>query len=216
VEATCTKCKKTKPIGEFYLHGSRCKVCRKAISRKYGAEHKEGVSISNKKRYEKNKARVKKNTALWLSENKEKHKTYEAAWRKANPEKVKATERRRYEKVKSDPSYKLNDRISAGVRSSLVNGKNGRKWEAILGYSLDDLKHHLERNFQPGMSWGNIGDWHVDHIIPRSAFNFETPDDIDFKRAWCLMNIRPLWAHDNLVKWAKLDKPFQPSLAIGM
>jgi len=46
--------------------------------------------------------------------------------------------------------------------------------------------------------------------------NIETAKDIDFKRAWDLKNLQPLWKHDNLSKGAKLDKPFQPSLLIAM
>lgn len=75
---------------------------------------------------------------------------------------------------------------------------------------------HLERQFLPGMTWENHGrfGWHIDHIIPLSAFNFETPDHIDFKRAWALSNLQPLWWQDNLKKRAKIEGAFQPSLAI--
>jgi hypothetical protein len=65
------------------------------------------------------------------------------------------------------------------------------------------------------MTWGNYGQWHVDHKIPISAFNYETPDDIDFKRCWALKNLRPMWAKENISKGAKLDKPFQPALALS-
>lgn len=57
--------------------------------------------------------------------------------------------------------------------------------------------------------------WHIDHKIPKSAFNFETPEDIDFKRCWALKNLQPLWAAENIKKHDRVDKPFQPSLAIG-
>ena len=52
-------------------------------------------------------------------------------------------------------------------------------------------------------------------IIPKSAFNFETAEDADFKKCWALENLQPLWAKDNLRKSNKIHKPFQPSLAIG-
>jgi hypothetical protein len=82
----------------------------------------------------------------------------------------------------------------------------------LVGYSLDRLRRHLERKFLPGMSWANMGSWHVDHIIPVSVFNFKTAEDVDFKKCWALKNLQPLWAADNMAKKNKLDKPFQPSL----
>ena len=47
---------------------------------------------------------------------------------------------------------------------------------------------------------------------PFSVFNFEKPEDADFKKAWALKNLRPLWKVANLSKGAKLKKAFQPSL----
>jgi hypothetical protein len=51
---------------------------------------------------------------------------------------------------------------------------------------------------------------------PITAFNFNTPEDIDFKRCWALSNLQPLWARDNLSKQNKLIKPFQPSLLLRL
>lgn len=85
----------------------------------------------------------------------------------------------------------------------------------LVGYSVDELMMHLEKRFEPGMSWDNYGEWHMDHRIPKTAFNYETVDDIDFKRCWALENLRPMWAKENMRKGAKLDAPFQPSLLIA-
>lgn len=105
-----------------------------------------------------------------------------------------------------------------GVRISVKRGsKSGRRTFELLGYTVDDLRMHLERLFHPGMTWQNYGrgGWEIDHIIPLSAHNYETPDDIDFKKAWALSNLQPLWMPQNRTKHAKLTKPFQPSLAIA-
>ena len=72
-----------------------------------------------------------------------------------------------------------------------------------MGYKLQDLKNHLESKFQDGMSWKNIGVWHIDHIRPISSFNFESFEDIEFKKCWALNNLQPLWAFDNLSKGNK-------------
>ena len=110
----------------------------------------------------------------------------------------------------------MQNRIRSGIHQSLSKGiKNNRKWELLVGYTVEQLKHHLESQFKDGMTWLNMGKWHIDHIIPISAFNYEKPEDIDFKKCWELSNLQPMWAIDNFKKHDKLEKPFQPSLAIG-
>src|SRR3546814_6097044 len=72
----------------------------------------------------------------------------------------------RQKRWSSDPQWTINRRMSAGVKSSLGDGKNGRSWETLVGYTVADLMAHLERQFLPGMSWDNRGEWHIDHIRP--------------------------------------------------
>ena len=50
------------------------------------------------------------------------------------------------------------------------------------------------------MTWANrVGD------SPPAAFlfSFTTAEDREFKAAWCLSNLRPLWKADNYEKRAK-------------
>lgn len=117
--------------------------------------------------------------------------------------KGKHTQRYIRARVKRDPQMALNYRFGAAIRSSLRGQKSGRRWETLVGYTLADLMRHLEAQFVNGMAWDNRSDWHIDHIIPLSSFKFETPEDPDFKAAWALTNLRPLWAKDNLSKNAK-------------
>ncbi len=124
-------------------------------------------------------------------------------------------------KFKGDKAakQKLHQRIKTQVSKSLKHvgyNKAGQKWETLVGYAAKDLKKHLEKRWVNGMTWENYGNmgWHIDHIIPVSAFNFSSPDDIDFKKCWALKNLQPLWREENLKKWKHLKKPFQPSLGI--
>jgi len=114
-----------------------------------------------------------------------------------------------------DPSFAISRRMGSLMWKLLKENKGGERWQELVGYPIDELMRHLEKNFLPGMSWDNRGEWHIDHKIPIVAFNYKTPNDIDFKKSWALSNLQPLWAKENILKGAKLDKPFQPSLAFG-
>ena len=111
----------------------------------------------------------------------------------------------------------MNDNIRGRIRSYLRNGsKANRHWETLVGFTLEDLKVHIEKQFKNGMNWDRFmkGGIHIDHKIPLAVHNFTSPENIDFKRAWALSNLQPMWAIDNLKKSNKLIKPFQPSLLI--
>jgi len=108
---------------------------------------------------------------------------------------------------------RLSKNFSQSIRSRLNNAVKSNHWETVVGYSINELKTHLEKQFKPGMTWDNYGEWHIDHKIPISAFNFKSINDIDFKKCWALNNLQPLWKEDNFHKHITLEKPFQPSFA---
>lgn len=118
--------------------------------------------------------------------------------------------------MRSTEKGRLNDAFSSAIYRSLKEAKGNRRWESLVGYTVEQLMAHIEKQFKPGMSWGNYGKftWHIDHIIPVVAFNFDSPDCIDFKRCWALSNLRPLEAKKNHSKNDKLAVPFQPSLLV--
>ena len=94
------------------------------------------------------------------------------------------------------PKYRLCGNIKTGIYKSFKTGKPG-SWEWCVGYSLAKLREHLQKQFEPGMSWSNYGQWQIDHIKTVASFDFSKYDDEDFKRCWSLSNLRPLWARDN-------------------
>jgi len=149
-------------------------------------------------------------SARWYKNNKEKARATGVKWRKANPEKRKAAYHRRLQ----NPQIRLCRAMSRGIWNSLKLGKAGQHWENFVDYTIDDLIKHLEQLFQPDMTLENYGTWHVDHKIPQKVFNFTKPTHEDFKRCWALSNLQPLWAAENRSKGDRLDKPFQPSLAL--
>lgn len=100
----------------------------------------------------------------------------------------------------TDPMYRLSHNISSQIRQSLSQGKQGEAWEKIVGFTLNQLVHHLESLFEDGMTWENYGEWQIDHRKPRSWFKFETIDDPAFRECWLLSNLQPKWAGENIAK----------------
>ena len=127
------------------------------------------------------------------SQNPEKFKQVAKQWRCDNPDKIR--------EQRQNPRYRLHNNISRAIRRALNDRKCGRKWESIIGYSLEDLIRHLEAGFTDDMSWENYGEWEVDHVKPRVSFDFS--NELQLKECWQLNNLQPLWMHDNRVKSAK-------------
>lgn len=111
----------------------------------------------------------------------------------------------------------INNRIASAINGTLRKRCHKRDWESVVGFTIDQLKRHLERQFIEGMTWEKFihGEIHIDHKIPKAVFNFKTVKDLDFKKCWCLENLQPMWAHENIIKSDKIDHPFQPNLPIS-
>lgn len=90
------------------------------------------------------------------------------------------------------------------IRNALAKRGGGRKVEQLLGYTMSELRIHLERQFTKGMTWKKFlqGEIHIDHIIPKAKFDLSDADD--WLACWSLPNLRPLWAKDNRAKSAKV------------
>lgn len=159
---------------------------------------------------ETHREKVNQKASEWRKNNRDRINKRVRAWRKFHLKEMREKDGIR----RSSPREKLHRAVSSGVRQSLKDGSKSRqRWEILVGYTLDELNKHLERQFDNKMTWDNYGSyWHIDHIIPVSAHNFKCSDDFDFKRAWDLKNLRPLEARENLRKRATLSEPFQPSL----
>lgn len=102
---------------------------------------------------------------------------------------------------------KINHNISKSV-SDKLRGSNKSGWRDELGWTIQELKAHLEKQFRFGMSWKNYGEWQIDHIKPRSLFSFTTHADPEFKECWALSNLQPLWATENATKGNQYPCPY--------
>ena len=98
--------------------------------------------------------------------------------------------------------------MSKAIWDWLKGNKNYRHWETLVGYTMNDLKSHLEKQFYDDMTWENYGQyWHIDHIIPLSWFK----DELDFNEAWKLSNLQPLKKFENLSKNNRYIGKYRPT-----
>jgi hypothetical protein len=166
-----------------------------------------GKIIANKKWVDNNKEYISNYYKEWSKNNRKLIKDNHTKWREDNREHVNRYARE-YEakRCKEDPKYKLGKRTRTAVYTCLkeANVAKYRSTFQLLGYTLEELMNHLEALFTEGMTWENYGEWHVDHKIPMTSFNFESTNDLGFKECWCLDNLQPLWGPDNLSKGIKL------------
>ena len=106
-------------------------------------------------------------------------------------------------KRKNCPIKNMHARLSRLHRHALsqVNAIKTSPTFDALGYSVEEFVSHIEKQFTDGMSWGNMSDWQIDHIVPISSANTEQ-DVIALNQ---LSNLRPMWAADNNRKKAKRE-----------
>lgn len=201
----CTKCNKLLPetMEHFYRDKrkknglkSRCKDCCIKSTRKWQEENRE-YFLDKQREYRKNNKELRRELRRkHYRLNKEQEKFLAERFKRKNPDYYKRYYRRKRE---NDMQYRINQRIGSNIRMALIDNAHGRSWEKLVGYTLQELKDHLESQFEPGMTWDNHGydGWHIDHIKPRHKFDFTSVDDPEFKKCWSLDNLRPLWAEDN-------------------
>lgn len=171
----------------------------------------------------------RKRISAWNDANRERRNETRRLWRLANPEKCRAQTERQLAKgrasrgyVRSTPEQKAEMRRAAkrryyakSLKARLLRRVRNRVLKAVggkmalgrtlhwLGCTPADLVAHLEAQFQPGMTWENRGEWHIDHIRPLASFDLTDREQV--RAASHYTNLQPLWAADNQAKGARLD-----------
>ena len=197
----CNKCKLDLLLEYFSKDKSRkdglsytCKQCRN--------KQKQTQRISDPKYLEKQRVYRNKNrdqalesSKKYYKNNKEKKRIYQ----NKNRKNIRARSRQRENfRLRYDIQYLLAKRLR--TRLYLALRREWRSGSAVrdLGCSIQELKEYLESKFQPGMTWGNYGEWHIDHIRPLSSFSLTNKEEL--LEACHYSNLQPLWAKDNIRK----------------
>lgn len=188
---TCVQCLRTKPKTSEYF-GKRtgrwiaqCKFCTRTADRN---------------RYDHNRTDILESKRVK---------------RAADPDRFRRNARRSYAryrgklsalaavKYRTDPVHRLRtatrSRFYAALKAKGL--KKNASWQKLVGYSVQDLKHHIDSLLMPPLTWDNYGPvWHIDHRIPVASFDL--PRQI--KECWALSNLQPLEKMANHRKGARI------------
>lgn len=131
--------------------------------------------------------------SMWMAYRKESKNLHDAHVKalKSNPA---ANFRLRY---RTEPTFVLYHRIKTWMHQHIKEKRESRKWAHILGYTPDQLRIHLEKQFTKGMTWENKGTWEIDHVLPVASFDIKGFDDPNFHACYGLHNLRPIWKKEN-------------------
>jgi len=104
------------------------------------------------------------------------------------------------ERYASEITFRIRHALRARLRLALKHRgiAEPRTTLELVGCTPSDLRLHLERQFLPGMTWSNHGQWHIDHIIPCAQFDLTS--SAARKRCFHFSNLQPLWASENIRK----------------
>lgn len=131
----------------------------------------------------------------------EKNKISSKKWNETHREHRKIKKREWEREARKNPFYRMKQQLSTSICKALKGKKGFRKWEALVGYTLQDLVCHIESLLNNNMTWENYGSvWHIDHITPKSWFKYKNTDDPQFKACWALANLQPKLKIDNIKK----------------
>ena len=193
----CNKCGETKPLTDFYKHKgmkdghlNTCKVCqnkittrnllkRRATDPEFKARHNAQMKAGDKKRMEN-------------PEYKKKRYEHTDAWKKNK--KATCMEHRLWENLYNLTMYTIKN---TPLKGKVKISKN--KEIVHLGCSMKEYLEHLESTWFEGCTWDNYGTyWEIDHIIPRTAFEYKQEQDMYV--AFHYKNTRALCPRENKSK----------------
>lgn len=178
-----------------------CKDCSRTRGRNRYIENRAAIRTQQAKYREENREKVLEQKQKYRLNNKEKIKEY-----RSSPEAKKRRNDRRNKRRKEEPSFRLQYNISNIVRMYLHLGDGGKSsgtWSA-LPYTPQELREHLESQFEDWMSWENYGNgegkWNIDHITPQSKLLYDSLEHPNFLKCWALDNLQPICYFENIKK----------------
>jgi hypothetical protein len=205
----CSQCHEIKATTDYHktirtsqgIH-ARCKVCCKEFKRlayegykpkisEYNKENREEINKKQNKRRVNRRDSDNKNQRRRYKENHEERLAKKREYEKKNKEKIRETARNYRRKRREDPTYRLRQTIRSSVRKAFDRYSKNGKIKTCEQYGID-----FEGIFNRiGVRPGSGKDWHLDHIIPMSKFDFDNPEHV--RLAHSPENLQWLGAYEN-------------------
>jgi hypothetical protein len=184
--------------------------------KKYTAQNKDKKREYDRKRREANRDERLLQKKEYYRANKEKHNEYKKRnkayydeymkrWRLENKKEINR-KRRIYihNKLNTDNDFAIKSIFRTCFRRMVSKGFTWRKFLDATGFSLDDYILHFTNNYKHEFhKYKNTHNYHVDHIIPVSAYDFSIDEDI--KNCWNPRNLRIIEAQENMKKGGIVD-----------
>lgn len=150
-----------------------------------------------------NREKINASNAAYRAANPDRVRAYNERYRRNNAERFRQSQReykrRRYA---TDQDYRIICQLKSRLAKALGRGCNVTALVRMCGCSMGQLRAHIESLFQPGMTWGQRRDWHIDHIYPIAAIDTGNATHLAAINNW--RNLRPMWAADNHRKSAAI------------
>jgi len=185
-----------------YLHKKWCSIdCKRKTRKKY-------MDIWRQK----NKKHIEQYTQIYVEKNRnfllqksnkyyyEHFDYFQSYYQKNKKERNIKAQVYKKKKLKENINFKLKYYLSNRIRESLKKQTKSKSTMELIGCSIEELKQHLESQFQTGMTWKNYGfyGWHIDHIRPCASFDLSKPKEQ--LQCFHYSNLQPLWMEDNFKK----------------
>jgi hypothetical protein len=208
--------KEIKKNGKIYYDNNKNKIYQN--KKRYYEDNKEQILTDAKLYYENNREILLPKHRQYYEENKNQLLEDKKIYYVENREKIlKYGKQYVKERRKYDHAFALRLDVSTIIGRALKLNDSSKSNFSIfdfLPYNFEELRIHLESQFEAWMTWNNRGKynakmwddndpytwrWQLDHIIPHSNFKYTSMDSKEFQECWKLSNLRPLSAKQNIM-----------------
>ena len=210
MQKRCCRCGKEKSVESFWKNKCTadglqawCSDCKRdynsGYENRYNPEYQRKYQ---RKYYRENKEKIAEHQKNYAQKNREKRN----AWYRKNNSSPAVLEwrRRRYkERMDGDANFKIAYLLRSRINKVLKGRSKAKATLDLLGCNVEELNQHIEKQFEPGMSWDNHGlhGLHIDHIVPIASFDLSDPEQQ--QKCFHYTNLQPLWAEENISKGCK-------------
>ena len=182
---------------EYYL---KTQEQKKEYSKEYYSQNKEKRLKQFKEQYLKNKEQRNKQMREHYLQKKEQYQERQKKYN-SKPETKELIRNRVNKRYKTDINFRIGKLCRGRILHALKRFNKSASTMELLGCTVDELRQHLESQFEPWMTWKNHGLWDIDHIIACAKFNLVDPEQQRICFNWS--NLQPLEHIENIKKGAR-------------